>query len=80
MNKKVVSSCRTKLEERQNMKLTENAKPSENAKLSEKAYINRIAIIGHAIIDAVLVLAYAVEVMKGSRTILRQIILIFFCV
>ena len=51
------------------MKLTENAKPSENAKLSEKAYINRIAIIGHAIIDAVLVLAYAVEVMKGSRTI-----------
>lgn len=37
-------------------------------KFSEKAYINRVAITGHTIIDTVLVLAYALEVFKGSRT------------
>lgn len=38
-------------------------------KFSEKAFINRTAIIGHAIIDTVLVLAYAIELLKGSRTL-----------
>lgn len=35
---------------------------------SEKSYINRVAITGHTIIDTVLVLAYALEMFKGSRT------------
>lgn len=38
-------------------------------KLSDKAFINRTAITGHAIIDTVLVLAYGIELMKGSRTL-----------
>ncbi len=38
-------------------------------KLSDKAYINRTAITGHAIIDTVLVLAYGIELLKGSRTL-----------
>ena len=36
---------------------------------SEKKYINKTAVIGHTIIDTVLLLAYMVEVFKGSRTI-----------
>lgn len=36
---------------------------------SEKAYINKIAIIGHASISAVLVLAYAAELAKKARTL-----------
>lgn len=37
--------------------------------LSEAAYINKRAIICHAITDAVLALAYILELVKGSRTI-----------
>jgi len=36
---------------------------------SEKAYVNRMAIMGHTIIDSVLLFAYALEVFKGSRTL-----------
>lgn len=36
---------------------------------SERAYINRTAIIGHTVIDTVLVLAYALELFKGARTV-----------
>lgn len=36
---------------------------------SEKKYVNRTAVVGHTIIDAVLFLAYLLEVFKGSRTI-----------
>ena len=36
---------------------------------SEKSYINKIAIIGHASISAVLVLAYAAELAKKTRTL-----------
>lgn len=35
---------------------------------SEKTYINKVALIGHTIIDTILVLAYAVELARGSRT------------
>lgn len=35
----------------------------------QKSYINKIAIEGHAVTDIVLVLAYAVELAKGSRTL-----------
>lgn len=38
-------------------------------KFSEKAYVNRTAIIGHTIIDSILLFAYALEVFKGSRTL-----------
>ena len=38
-------------------------------KFSEKAYVNRTAIIGHTIIDTILVAAYALELFKGSRTL-----------
>lgn len=36
---------------------------------SEKKYANRTAVLGHTIIDAILFLAYALEVFKGARTI-----------
>lgn len=36
---------------------------------SEKSYVNKTAIMGHTIIDTVLVLAYALELIKGSRTV-----------
>ncbi len=35
---------------------------------SDKAYIHKVALRGHALIDAVLLLAYTVEWLKGSRT------------
>ena len=38
-------------------------------KLSEKSYVNKTAITGHSIISAVLVAAYLVELLKGTRTI-----------
>ena len=38
-------------------------------KFSEKAFINRTAMIGHTIIGIVLILAYGIEVLKGSRTL-----------
>ncbi len=38
-------------------------------KLSENAYINRTAITAHSIIGLVLFAAYAIELMKGSRTL-----------
>lgn len=38
-------------------------------KFSEKAYVNRTAIIGHTIIDTILLFAYALELFKGSRTL-----------
>ncbi len=37
-------------------------------KFSDKAFINRTAVMGHAIISAILVLAYLVELLKGART------------
>lgn len=38
-------------------------------KFSEKAYVNRTAIMGHTIIDTILLIAYALELFKGSRTL-----------
>ncbi len=38
-------------------------------KFSEKSFVNRTAIIGHTIIDTVLVLAYTIELIKGARTL-----------
>lgn len=35
--------------------------------LNEKAYVNRQALIGHAIMNAVILIAYIVEFIKGSR-------------
>lgn len=38
-------------------------------KVSEKAYVNKFAIIGHGIIDAVIFLAYMLEMFKGARSL-----------
>ena len=38
-------------------------------KFSEKKYVNRVALLGHTVIGAILFLAYALEFLKGSRTI-----------
>lgn len=35
---------------------------------SEKSYVNRTAILGHSLISAVLIIAYMLEMFKGSRT------------
>lgn len=40
-----------------------------NEKFSEKGYVNRIALTGHTIIGVILFLAYALELLKGSRTL-----------
>lgn len=40
-----------------------------NEKFSEKGYVNRIALLGHTIIGVILFLAYALELLKGSRTL-----------
>lgn len=37
-------------------------------KLTEKGYVNKIGIICHGVIDMVLLLAYLLELVKGSRT------------
>ncbi|MGN0168473.1 MAG: methyl-accepting chemotaxis protein [Acetatifactor sp.] len=49
-------------------------------KFSEKLYVNKVAITGHTIIDTVLVLAYALEVVKGSRTLGYYAIFALLCV
>ena len=49
-------------------------------KFSEKSYVNKVAITGHTIIDTVLVLAYALEVVKGSRTLGYYAIFALLCV
>lgn len=36
---------------------------------SEKAFVNRTAIMGHTIIDVILLVAYSLELFKGSRTL-----------
>lgn len=40
-----------------------------NEKFSEKSYVNRIALMGHTIIGVILFVAYALELLKGSRTV-----------
>lgn len=47
---------------------------------SEKSYINYNAMMGHTIIDTVLLLAYAVELLKGSRTPTYFIVFALLCV
>lgn len=49
-------------------------------KLSEKGFINFVAILGHAIIDAVLFLAYAIELFNGTRTPLYFAVFSFLCI
>ena len=46
---------------------------------SEKSYINKIAIIGHASISAVLVLAYAAELAKKTRTLGYYLFFVLLC-
>lgn len=46
---------------------------------SEKTYINKIAIIGHASISAVLVLAYAAELAKKARTLGYYLFFVLLC-
>lgn len=49
-------------------------------KQSEKAYIHKIALRGHMLIDAVLLLAYTIEWIKGSRTFSYYMIIAAFTI
>lgn len=49
-------------------------------KLSDKAYIHKIALRGHAVIDAVLLAAYTMEWLNGSRTFGYYMIIAAFTV
>jgi len=49
-------------------------------RLSEKAYVNKFAIMGHGIIDAVLFLAYALELAKGARSVGYFLVMAVFTV
>lgn len=49
-------------------------------KLSEKAYVNKFAIMGHGIIDAILFVAYMLELLKGARSIGYFIVMVVFTV
>lgn len=49
-------------------------------KFSERAYVNKTAIIGHTIVDTVLVLAYALELIKGSRTVGYYAVFAIMCI
>ena len=48
-------------------------------KLSEKAFVNKMAIICHTIIDVILMLAYTLELVKGSRTITYYAVFSLLC-
>ncbi len=50
-----------------------------NDKFSEKGYVNRIALMGHTIIGVILFLAYALELLKGSRTVGYFTLFSFMC-
>lgn len=47
---------------------------------SERSYVNKTAIIGHTIVDTVLVLAYALELLKGSRTVGYYAVFAVMCI
>lgn len=49
-------------------------------KISEKAYVNRTTILGHTVIDTVLLVAYLAEWLKGARTIGYVLIMAAFTV
>ncbi len=49
-------------------------------KFSEKAFINKTAITGHTIVDAVLVFAYALELVKGARTVGYYAVFALLCI
>ncbi len=45
-------------------------------RLNEKAYINRQAILGNGIVNGVIMLAYLVEFLKGSRSLLYTLVML----
>lgn len=49
-------------------------------KFSEKAYVNKVALIGHTVIDSILVLAYFAELLKGSRTVPYILLFSLLCI
>lgn len=49
-------------------------------KLSEKAYIHKVALRGHILIDAILLAAYTLEWLKGSRTFGYYLIMAAFTI
>ena len=51
-----------------------------NEAFSEKGHINFVAVMGHTVVDAVLLLAYAAELVKGARTPLYFAVFALFCV
>ncbi|MDE6639566.1 MAG: hypothetical protein K2K63_03485 [Acetatifactor sp.] len=51
-----------------------------NEKFSEKGYVNKTALMGHTIIGVVLALAYALEFIKGSRTLGYYTVFALLCI
>lgn len=49
-------------------------------RLNEKAYINRQAILGNGIVNGVIMLAYLVEFLKGSRSLLYTLAMLVLTV
>lgn len=51
-----------------------------NENFSEKGHINKTALLGHTIIGVVLALAYALEFIKGSRTLGYYTVFALLCI
>ncbi|MCM1193992.1 MAG: methyl-accepting chemotaxis protein [Butyrivibrio sp.] len=51
-----------------------------NENFSEKGHINKTALLGHTIIAVVLALAYALELLKGSRTVGYYMVFALLCI
>lgn len=50
-----------------------------NNDYSEKKFVNHVAVIGHTIVGVVLVAAYALEVLKGSRDVWYYLFFVALC-
>ncbi len=50
-----------------------------SSKFSEKGFVNRMTLIGHTIISIILFIAYTIEMLKGSRTIVYFTIFSVLC-
>lgn len=49
-------------------------------KFSSHAYVNKVALISHLVIDTILLIAYAIELVKGARTVGYFSIFALFCI
>lgn len=49
-------------------------------KFSSSAYVNKVALICHTVIDLILLLAYAIELVKGARTLGYFLVFALLCI